>query len=210
MNIFTVVSRNLRRRPVTLRFPDRPKPEPAFRGSVGIDTAKCITCGICDYVCVSGAIAVEAGESGMNWRYEPGRCTFCGRCVDHCPGEALAQEGDVVRAYARSGELSKQVKIEYPACPQCGRPARPLSERLLATAYGEGSDELRRRARLCERCRLRQAQRALVKGYGGTGERAVAGDQSARAEKTGTATANPAGETQGRANLPGDGGDDGR
>ena len=96
-NIFTVVSRNFRRQAVTLRFPDRPAPDGEFRGSVGIDTAKCLTCGICDYVCVSGAISVEGGESGMDWRYEPGRCTFCGRCVDHCPGDRHKREPDHLR-----------------------------------------------------------------------------------------------------------------
>ena len=215
-NIFTVVSRNFRRRAVTLRFPDRPVPDAEFRGSVGIDTAKCLTCGICDYVCVSGAIGVEAGESGMDWRYEPGRCTFCGRCVDHCPGDALAQEGDVVQVYARSGELSKHVKVDYPACPDCGRPARPFSERLLAKAYGEASDELRRRARLCQRCRLREAQRVLLKGHGVAAEQAAAVEQAAAieqagaADEAGVAGAGPAGETRGGTPPRTDGGDDGR
>jgi formate hydrogenlyase subunit 6/NADH:ubiquinone oxidoreductase subunit I len=209
-NIFSVVSRNFRRRAVTLRFPDRPAPEGEFRGSVGIDTAKCLTCGICDYVCVSGAISVEAGESGMDWRYEPGRCTFCGRCVDHCPGDALAQEGDVVPPYARSGELSKHVKVDYPACPDCGRPARPFSERLLAKAYGEASDELRRRAQLCQRCRLREAQRVLLKGPGVAAEQAAAAELGVSSDDTGAAGAGRAGETRGGTAPHTDGGDDGR
>jgi ech hydrogenase subunit F len=209
-NIFTVVSRNFRRQAVTLRFPDRPAPDGELRGSVGIDTAKCLTCGICDYVCVSGAIGVEAGESGMDWHYEPGRCTFCGRCVDHCPGDALAQEGDVVPPYARSGELSKHVKVDYPACPDCGRPARPLNERLLAKAYGETSDELRRRALLCQRCRLREAQRVLLKGHGVAAERAVAADQGVVSDDMVAAGAGPAGETRGGTPPLRDGGDDGR
>jgi len=209
VSIFTVVSRNLRRQAVTLRFPDRPTPDRAFRGSVSIDTAKCLTCGICDYVCVSGAIGVKADENGMDWRYEPGRCTFCGRCVDHCPGEALAQEADTVRAYARSGELSKHVKVDYPACPQCGRPSRPLSERLLAKAYGEASDELRRRALLCQRCRLREAQRVLLNGRGRSAELATAVDRSVQADELGAAGAEPANDAPGGTAPLADGGDDG-
>ena len=192
MNILTLISRSLRRGPLTLRFPDRAVPASDFRGLVRIDTGKCIACGICDYVCVSGAITVTDHATHCDWKYDPGLCTFCGRCVDHCPGEALAQEADTVRAYARSGELSKHVKVDYPACPQCGRPSRPLSERLLAKAYGEASDELRRRALLCQRCRLREAQRVLLNGRGRSAELATAVDRSVQADELGAADAEPA------------------
>lgn len=172
MNIFAVISRNLRRSPQTLRFPDRPAPAPDFRGLVSIDTAACLSCGICDYVCVSGAITmVERDELAGDWTYDPGRCTFCGRCVDHCPGEALSHDGDRAANYKRPGALAHTATVAYPACPECGRPARPFSERLLAQAHEQISEELRTRSRLCDRCRRRRAQTVLKKGFGGVDER---------------------------------------
>lgn len=167
MNIFTLVSRNFRRRPQTFRFPDRPHPAGEFRGLVRIDPDKCLTCGICDYVCVSGAITVVSRENDCAWSYDPGRCTFCGRCVDHCPGEALSHEEDRAPVYESQGALSQTTIVEYPACVECGRPALPFSERLLAIAHEEISDELRHRTRLCDRCRRRRSQAALRKGIDG-------------------------------------------
>ncbi len=167
MNIIALISRNLRRRPQTLRFPDRPVPARGFRGLVAIDTGACLACGICDYVCVSGAITMLARDLGSDWTYDPGRCTFCGRCVDHCPGAALSHDADRAANYERPGALAHAATVVYPACPECGRPARPFSERLLAQGHEQISEELRERSRLCERCRRRRAQTVLKKGFGG-------------------------------------------
>ena len=164
MNIVTVISRNLRRRPLTLRLPARHVPAAGFRGLVRNDAAKCLGCGTCDYVCVSGAIMVADHGEGCDWEYDPGRCTFCGRCVDCCPGDSLRQDEDRAPVYATAGALRDLVRVTYPACPRCGRPARPLGEVLRARAFDELSDELARRVLLCERCRLRHAQTVLKAG----------------------------------------------
>ncbi|HTX70170.1 MAG TPA: 4Fe-4S binding protein [Thermoleophilia bacterium] len=161
MNIWTIIGGNARKEAQTLRFPDRPRLAEHFRGLVRIDPGKCLTCGICDYVCVSGAITVTAHALDCEWKYDPGRCTFCGRCVDHCPGEALRHEQERAPAYARPGALDTEAHVAYPLCPECGRPSLPYDERLLARAHDEISEEMRERARLCDRCRMRRSQAAL-------------------------------------------------
>jgi ferredoxin len=167
MNILTLISRNLRRAPGTLRLPERVVPAERFRGLVRNQTDKCIACGICDHVCVSGAIVVTGLEDHCEWRYDPGACTFCGRCVDHCPGGALTQEEDRAPTYSLSGGLTQDECIAYPACPQCGLPARPYNERMLSIAHDDIGPEFRARIRLCERCRRRRSQTVLKKGFGG-------------------------------------------
>jgi len=165
MNIFNLISENYRRGPVTLPFPERHEPQTAYRGPVVMETDKCLACGICDYVCVSGAISVKAFDDHFEWTYDLGRCTFCGRCVDHCPGDALTQECDHSPSYAVSGDLRLTETVMYPACPECGRPALPFNEHMLPVAFSEVTEQLRERIHLCDRCRLKLTQRELRKGY---------------------------------------------
>lgn len=171
MNILALISRNFRREPETLRYPDRATPATQFRGRVRIDGTKCIACGICDHVCVSAAIVTVDFDEHLSWSYDPGSCTFCGRCVDLCPGEALSQEEDCAPRYARSGELRHEETIPYPVCPECGAPARRSNERMLALAHRNISREFRERIKLCDRCRRRRAQLLLKTGHGNELER---------------------------------------
>jgi formate hydrogenlyase subunit 6/NADH:ubiquinone oxidoreductase subunit I len=171
MNILILLSRTLVHRRATLRYPQRLAPTGEFRGMVLINPAKCLACGICDYVCISAAITVTSGDLDCVWQHDPGKCTFCGRCVENCPGLALRHEGDKAPLYEHGGELRAREVIPYPACPRCGKPARPFDERLLARAFGEVNDELRRRVHLCAHCRQREAQAAFKKGL--SGERAA-------------------------------------
>jgi ferredoxin len=160
-NILNVILGNLKQGPETLRFPDRVVPAAKFRGSVAMDPEKCLACGICDHVCVSGAIELRAYEDHADWNYDPGRCTFCARCVDHCPVGALTQEADRPATYAIAGALSAHTEVQYPTCPECGSPALPFGEAVLGRAFSEISDEIRQRARLCDKCRRRAAQSTL-------------------------------------------------
>ena len=165
-NIISIILGNLADGPETQRFPEREVPAADFRGSVCLDPGKCMACGICDHVCVSGAIELRAYEDHCEWNYDPGRCTFCARCVDHCPAHALAQEGDRTAPYQGSGALSTRTDVAYPACPECGSPALPFDDVVLKRAFYEISDDIRNRVHLCERCRRRLTQSVLKNSFG--------------------------------------------
>lgn len=165
-NIISIIVSNLTSGPETRRFPDREAPAADFRGSVRMDPEKCMACGICDHVCVSGAIELRAYDDHCEWNYDPGRCTFCARCVDHCPARALAQEGDRPDPYEGSGALVTKLTVAYPACPECGDPALPFDDIVLKRAFSEISDDIRNRVHLCERCRRRLTQSALKRSFG--------------------------------------------
>ena len=40
--------------------------------------------------CTAKAIEFKAGKGEFTWSYEPGQCTFCGRCVEGCKEHALS------------------------------------------------------------------------------------------------------------------------
>jgi formate hydrogenlyase subunit 6/NADH:ubiquinone oxidoreductase subunit I len=151
---------------VTLRFPGRVPPPPALRGLVHLDPARCVGCATCAYVCASGAIHLTEEQAHYVWAYDPGRCTFCGRCVDVCPGGALAMESERPPIYTQAGALRQVHRQAYPRCPECGQPARPVNDIVLARAFDEITDEVRGWSRLCQRCRQRRYQPALIEtGY---------------------------------------------
>jgi formate hydrogenlyase subunit 6 len=133
---------------------------------VQLDPARCVGCATCAYVCSSSAIRVTGNGDHYQWAYDPGRCTFCGRCVDFCPCQALTMAAEPPPVYTTEGALRQVQRLAYPRCPECGRPAHPVNESVLAQAFDEITDEVRTWSRLCDRCRRRRYQPALIEtGY---------------------------------------------
>ncbi len=71
------------------------------RGSINIDSSKCIYCGICSKKCPTGAIVVDKTKKG--WTIERMRCISCGLCVEVCPKKCL----DMNNKYAPSDTTKK-------------------------------------------------------------------------------------------------------
>jgi formate hydrogenlyase subunit 6 len=154
--------RNVEQGPSTVRLPASVPPPAGFRGPVILDPTHCLACGICAYVCVSEAIVGVNEERSYGWRYDPGRCTFCARCVERCPGKALSMVSAPAPAYSRPGELVAQRRVPFPQCPDCGRPTRPVTKELLHVAFENVEELSRERLTLCERCRRRRLQRSMM------------------------------------------------
>lgn len=162
--ILKIIAGNVVGGPATVALPGS-VPSPAwFRGAVTLNPAKCIACGMCSYVCVSNAITGSEETAAYAWAYEPGRCTFCARCVERCPGRALSMAPDPAPSYEHPGELSVEHLVEFQPCPECGKPVRPATEELLGRAFDHIKEETRELMRLCERCRRRKLQRNLFAG----------------------------------------------
>lgn len=163
MNIFQVMANNLRRGPVTLRYPDRVALPKGWRGRVRLDPAHCTGCATCAYVCTSSAIGVRIDGNAYAWDYDPGACTFCGRCVDSCPTRALSMEVERPPVYMQTGALRQSYRMAFPLCPACGRPAHPVNEALLRRAFDEIGEAVQVWSRLCDRCRSEyQTAKALA------------------------------------------------
>ena len=174
MNIVSLVLRNVTRGPQSHRFPDRPVPAPGYRGPIVVDPALCMTCGICETVCVSAAIEVRPGEqpgaASGTWSYDLGRCCFCGACIRHCPTSALHNEPDRGLPY-RPGDRTLTSQITYPPCTACGRPTLPHTPAVINKALSHTADVLTERAGLCPDCRQRATVAAMKKYQRGTHER---------------------------------------
>lgn len=135
MNIVGLLWENLRRGVMTVRFPARPPVSQGYRGLVLFDPEHCVGCAICRFRCTSGAITFEAGRTEFTWSYDPGRCTFCGRCVEGCREHALSQECACPPIYNTAGALRRSWTVARRA------PARKTSvpsaaERVLPTGDG--------------------------------------------------------------------------
>jgi len=111
MNILTMLWNNLRGGSRTMLFPARPKETKGFRGLVRFDPALCTGCAICKMRCTSRAIEFKAGKGEFTWSYEPGQCTFCGRCVEGCKEHALSQDSECPPIYLTPGELKKSYTV---------------------------------------------------------------------------------------------------
>ena len=126
MNILTMLWKNLWGGSRTTLFPARPKVTERYRGLVRFDPALCSGCAICKMRCTSRAIEFKSGKGEFTWSYEPGQCTFCGRCVEGCKDHALSQESETPPIYLTIGELMKSYTVaRKPPAPRPAAPAAP-------------------------------------------------------------------------------------
>jgi formate hydrogenlyase subunit 6/NADH:ubiquinone oxidoreductase subunit I len=109
----------------TLQFPARPNVGDRFRGLVEFDPALCSGCAVCKFRCTSRAIDFKGGKGEFTWSYDPGQCTFCGRCVEGCKEHALSQREDTPPVYTALGELKKSYTLARKTTvkPATGQPA---------------------------------------------------------------------------------------
>jgi formate hydrogenlyase subunit 6/NADH:ubiquinone oxidoreductase subunit I len=80
--------------------------------------------------CTSRAIDIKPGKGEFTWSYNPGQCTFCGRCVEGCTEHALkeghtehalSQQQDTPPVYTTQGELKTSYTVARR--PPAPRPA---------------------------------------------------------------------------------------
>jgi formate hydrogenlyase subunit 6 len=111
MNIFAMLWKNLTGRARTLRFPARPAIGSGFRGLVRFNPELCTGCAMCRFRCTARAITFTAGKGDFTWSYDPGHCTFCGRCVDGCKTHALHQDSECPPVYSELGSLNESFTV---------------------------------------------------------------------------------------------------
>lgn len=107
MNILAMLWSNLTRGTMTFRFPERPAVSDGYRGLVCFNPELCTGCAICRFRCTARAIVFSSAKNEFTWSYDPGQCTFCGRCVEGCKSHALSQARACPPVYLNIGELKR-------------------------------------------------------------------------------------------------------
>jgi len=137
MNILTMLWKNLWGGSRTLLFPERPKVSEHYRGLVRFDPTLCSGCAICRMRCTARAIEFRAGKGEFYWSYDPGHCTFCGRCVEGCKEHALSQDSECPPIYLTPGELKKSYTVaRKQTVKPAVVPAAPVSAGQIEQAAG--------------------------------------------------------------------------
>ena len=124
MNILSMLWKNLWGVSRTMLFPARPKVDKGYRGLVQFNPELCTGCAICRFRCTAKAIEFKAGKGEFTWSYDPGQCTFCGRCIEGCKTHAISQDSECPPVYTTIGELKTSYTLtrKPPAKPAAAAP----------------------------------------------------------------------------------------
>lgn len=113
MNILRLILQNLRQGTASYRLPHTHQcTSSQYRGLIQNNPDGCVGCGACAYVCPTAAIVVTKTPTNYTWSYEPGKCTFCGRCIDRCKPGSLSMESKLPPLYSQLGELDVAHEME--------------------------------------------------------------------------------------------------
>jgi formate hydrogenlyase subunit 6/NADH:ubiquinone oxidoreductase subunit I len=121
--MFRLLFQNLWRGTVSYRLPHVHEcTSEQYRGLIRNDAARCIGCAACAYVCPTAAIEVKRNGDNYSWSYDPGKCTFCARCLERCKPNTLTMESKLPPSYAVEGELKQMLEMVRK------RPVRPAAK----------------------------------------------------------------------------------
>jgi hydrogenase-4 component H len=147
--------------PATTKYPKQPYvPPDGYRGAAEYDSEKCVGCAACSQECPPGAITYEDTESTRNIKLNYGVCSFCGRCEEICPWDAIHLTKKYEMAVFDRKEAETGISLPFYECVECGKPFFPAPQmktslekvRKTLAKYGIGREELYRLMSVCPTC----------------------------------------------------------
>lgn len=118
------------------------------RNGLNFSPSRCTSCGLCQYVCPTGAVSTADNESGYIRHFDLNKCVFCGLCEAACTTSAIKL---TVNAQAWASDPARNIiggMMEREACTNCGRKA-PQADLLAERVYNvANTDEDLKKRRL--------------------------------------------------------------
>jgi hydrogenase-4 component H len=147
---------------VTLGYPFQPHPPEAnFRGKVVMDSSLCIGCGACAMACPPRLISVQDTEAYRHIDLALRRCTYCARCRDVCPAQAITLSPEFETATTVIDDMTISLQLKLVRCRQCGAVVGTQRALNKVAATLSGNDHLLSGSigwlELCIDCRRKEA-----------------------------------------------------
>ena len=102
--------KQLFRKPATIEYPIEKSPVPLnFRGRPVWEIDKCIGCGLCVFVCPSGAVQMNNKGLEAEIQHYLDRCMFCAQCVETCPKIAIFMS----KEFELAGSSRQDMSFKY-------------------------------------------------------------------------------------------------
>jgi len=112
--------------PSTTKYPKKSFiPPDGYRGAAEYDSEKCVGCAACSQECPSGAITYDDEEKARVIKLSYGICSFCGRCEEICPWDAVHLTKRFELAVFNRKDAETGVDVPLFECTECSRPFFP-------------------------------------------------------------------------------------
>ena len=95
----------LSKKPVTVLYPyEKLDPAPNLRGKHKFYVEKCVSCGMCERDCPTGACKLEEIDGKKRPVFNLDRCAFCAQCAESCPKDAIELTQEYELAHFKPNE----------------------------------------------------------------------------------------------------------
>jgi hydrogenase-4 component H len=147
--------------PFTTKYPKEPfVPQDGYRGAAEYDREKCVGCAACSQECPSGAITYVDTQKTRNLSLSYGLCSFCGRCEEVCPWDAIHLTKKYELAVYNRKDAETRIDVPFLECTECGKAFFPESQlkasldkvEKILDKYGIKRDELASLISICPAC----------------------------------------------------------
>lgn len=148
------VFKNLLKTPLTIQFKEGGRSElrASYRGYPTHIGERCVGCGICIYVCPSGAIRMEDTDTGKLFIINKCKCTACKECADACPFGAMEFINRPVGTATSKEEYQEITEVNFIRCKKCEK-LMPDPKILIKRLIKKDPEKLPPYLEICPNCR---------------------------------------------------------